>query len=210
MEVWDLKSRCWELNSSCGSPNSQSQGGPGWALGPFHPKPFPHSLFPLDSRSDHAEGGQHHPPAERLQLGFGCSQLGKAGLGMGRELWKTGIAPEVKIPAFPWELVFCSSRLSLGNKTFFTKSGNGISVSGSGEKWEGKLSEGFSLWDWIILEVLDPGASSSPKPTPLSQNQPIYPKTNPFIPKLIPSSQNQPLYPKTNPIFPKPISSSQK
>lgn len=67
------------------------------------------------------------------------------------------------------------------------------------------FSEGFSLWDWIILEVLDPGASSFPKPTPLSQNQPLYPKTNPIFPKPTPLSQNQPLYPKTNPFFPKII-----
>lgn len=133
MEVWDLKSRCWELNSSCGSPNSQSQGGPGWALGPFHPKPFPHSLFPLDSRSDHAEGGQHHPPAERLQLGFGCSQLGKAGLGMGRELWKTGIAPEVKIPAFLGNWFFVVRGFLWEIKRFSQNLGMGFQSQGVGK-----------------------------------------------------------------------------
>lgn len=67
------------------------------------------------------------------------------------------------------------------------------------------FSKGFSLWDWIILEVLDPGASSSPKPTPLSQNPSHLPKTDPFIPKPTPLSQNQSLLPKTHPIFPKII-----
>lgn len=159
----------WGLGSSCGG-SIQLWG----SQNPLTPW--------LGSRSDHAEGGQHHPPAERLQLGSSLENSGCA----------RGGAPHV-----PLGILFCSFN-SWGNKkkiTFFTKSGNGVSVSG-GESF----SRGFSMWDWILELQVFP-------------NQALYPQINPFFPKSIsffffPPKQI-PFSPKKS-LFPKAIPYSQK